>query len=32
VLRLPDDAAAAAIVRTVLALGKSLGVPVLAEK
>jgi diguanylate cyclase (GGDEF)-like protein len=31
VRRLPDDAAAAAIVRTVLALGESLGVPVLAE-
>jgi EAL domain-containing protein (putative c-di-GMP-specific phosphodiesterase class I) len=31
VKRLPDDAAAAAIVRTVLALGKSLGIPVLAE-
>jgi EAL domain-containing protein (putative c-di-GMP-specific phosphodiesterase class I) len=31
VKRLPDDAAAAAIVRTVLALGKSLGMPVLAE-
>ena len=31
VKRLPDDAAAAAIVRTVLALGESLGIPVLAE-
>jgi diguanylate cyclase (GGDEF)-like protein len=31
VRRLPDDAAAAAIVRTVLALGNSLGMPVLAE-
>jgi predicted signal transduction protein with EAL and GGDEF domain len=31
VKRLPGDAAAAAIVRTVLALGKSLGMPVLAE-
>jgi diguanylate cyclase len=31
VKRLPGDAAAAAIVRTVLALGKSLGIPVLAE-
>jgi EAL domain-containing protein (putative c-di-GMP-specific phosphodiesterase class I) len=31
VRRLPGDAAAAAIVRTVLALGNSLGVPVLAE-
>ena len=31
VRRLPDDAAAAAIVRTVLALGASLGMPVLAE-
>jgi diguanylate cyclase (GGDEF)-like protein len=31
VKRLPDDTAAAAIVRTVLALGKSLGMPVLAE-
>ena len=31
VKRLPDDAAAAAIVRTVLALGESLGMPVLAE-
>ena len=31
VKRLPHDAAAAAIVRTVLALGKSLGIPVLAE-
>jgi diguanylate cyclase (GGDEF)-like protein len=31
VRRLPDDAAAAAIVRTVLALGASLGIPVLAE-
>jgi diguanylate cyclase len=31
VKRLPHDAAAAAIVRTVLALGKSLRVPVLAE-
>ena len=31
VRRLPADAAAAAIVRTVLALGKSLGMPVLAE-
>jgi diguanylate cyclase (GGDEF)-like protein len=31
VKRLPDDAAAAAIVRTVLALGTSLGIPVLAE-
>jgi diguanylate cyclase (GGDEF)-like protein len=31
VKRLPDDAAAAAIVRTVLALGVSLGIPVLAE-
>ena len=31
VKRLPDDAAAAAIVRTVLALGASLGIPVLAE-
>jgi diguanylate cyclase (GGDEF)-like protein len=31
VRRLPDDAAAAAIVRTVLALGRSLGIPVLAE-
>ena len=31
VRRLPDDAAAAAIVRTVLALGDSLGMPVLAE-
>ncbi|WKA26811.1 putative bifunctional diguanylate cyclase/phosphodiesterase [Bradyrhizobium roseum] len=31
VKRLPDDAAAAAIVRTVLALGDSLGMPVLAE-
>lgn len=31
VRRLPDDVAAAAIVRTVLALGKSLGMPVLAE-
>jgi EAL domain-containing protein (putative c-di-GMP-specific phosphodiesterase class I) len=29
--RLPDDAAAAAVVRTVLALGESLGIPVLAE-
>ena len=29
--RLPNDAAAAAIVRTVLALGESLGIPVLAE-
>src|SRR6202161_1192234 len=31
VKRLPGDAAAAAIVRTVLALGQSLGMPVLAE-
>ena len=31
VKRLPSDAAAAAIVRTVLALGDSLGMPVLAE-
>jgi diguanylate cyclase (GGDEF)-like protein len=31
VRRLPEDAAAAAIVRTVLALGDSLGMPVLAE-
>ena len=31
VRRLPQDAAAAAIVRTVLALGASLGIPVLAE-
>jgi diguanylate cyclase (GGDEF)-like protein len=31
VRRLPDDAAAGAIVRTVLALGESLGMPVLAE-
>ena len=31
VKRLPSDAAAAAIVRTVLALGVSLGMPVLAE-
>ena len=31
VRRLPDDGAAAAIVRTVLALGDSLGMPVLAE-
>jgi diguanylate cyclase (GGDEF)-like protein len=31
VKRLPNDAAAAAIVRTVLALGVSLGMPVLAE-
>jgi diguanylate cyclase (GGDEF)-like protein len=31
VRRLPDDAAAAAIVRTVLALGQSLNIPVLAE-
>ena len=31
VKRLPGDAAAAAIVRTVLALGASLGLPVLAE-
>jgi EAL domain-containing protein (putative c-di-GMP-specific phosphodiesterase class I) len=31
VKRLPNDAAAAAIVRTVLALGESLGMPVLAE-
>jgi EAL domain-containing protein (putative c-di-GMP-specific phosphodiesterase class I) len=31
VKRLPQDAAAAAIVRTVLALGTSLGIPVLAE-
>jgi EAL domain-containing protein (putative c-di-GMP-specific phosphodiesterase class I) len=31
VKRLPDDAAAAAIVRTVLALGHSLRIPVLAE-
>jgi diguanylate cyclase len=31
VKRLPNDAAAAAIVRTVLALGVSLGIPVLAE-
>lgn len=31
VKRLPEDAAAAAIVRTVLALGASLGMPVLAE-
>ena len=31
VRRLPSDAAAAAIVRTVLALGDSLGMPVLAE-
>jgi len=31
VKRLPDDAAAGAIVRTVLALGASLGMPVLAE-
>jgi diguanylate cyclase len=31
VKRLPGDAAAAAIVRTVLALGESLGIPVLAE-
>jgi EAL domain-containing protein (putative c-di-GMP-specific phosphodiesterase class I) len=31
VKRLPGDTAAAAIVRTVLALGKSLGIPVLAE-
>jgi EAL domain-containing protein (putative c-di-GMP-specific phosphodiesterase class I) len=31
VKRLPDDGAAAAIVRTVLALGDSLDIPVLAE-
>ncbi len=31
VKRLPEDTAAAAIVRTVLALGESLGMPVLAE-
>ena len=31
VKRLPNDDAAAAIVRTVLALGESLGMPVLAE-
>ncbi len=31
VKRLPEDAAAGAIVRTVLALGESLGMPVLAE-
>jgi EAL domain-containing protein (putative c-di-GMP-specific phosphodiesterase class I) len=31
VRRLPEDAAAAAIVRTVLALGESLRMPVLAE-
>ena len=31
VKRLPNDAAAAAIVRTVLALGESLGIPILAE-
>jgi EAL domain-containing protein (putative c-di-GMP-specific phosphodiesterase class I) len=31
VKRLPNDAAAAAIMRTVLALGESLGIPVLAE-
>jgi diguanylate cyclase (GGDEF)-like protein len=31
VKRLPGDGAAAAIVRTVLALGESLGIPVLAE-
>jgi diguanylate cyclase (GGDEF)-like protein len=31
VKRLPHDAAAAAIVRTVLALGESLGIPILAE-
>ena len=31
VKRLPNDAAAAAIVRTVLALGDSLGMPVIAE-
>ena len=31
VRRVPEDAAAAAIVRTVLALGVSLGIPVLAE-
>jgi EAL domain-containing protein (putative c-di-GMP-specific phosphodiesterase class I) len=31
VRRLPEDVAAAAIVRTVLALGVSLGIPVLAE-
>ena len=31
VKRLPQDAAAGAIVRTVLALGNSLGIPVLAE-
>jgi diguanylate cyclase len=31
VRRLPEEAAAAAIVRTVLALGRSLGMPVLAE-
>jgi diguanylate cyclase (GGDEF)-like protein len=31
VKRLPNDGAAAAIVRTVLALGESLGIPVLAE-
>ena len=31
VKRLPHDTAAAAIVRTVLALGESLGMPVLAE-
>ena len=31
VKRLPHDGAAAAIVRTVLALGESLGIPVLAE-
>ena len=31
VKRLPNDAAAAAIVRTVLALGRSLGMPILAE-
>jgi diguanylate cyclase (GGDEF)-like protein len=31
VRRIPDDAAARAIVRTVLALGRSLGTPVLAE-
>jgi diguanylate cyclase len=31
VKRLPNDAAAAAIVRTVLTLGRSLGMPILAE-